>query len=311
MPIQMGKLGQKILAPTTTPLLNGRLLLRFPEGAMLPPRRSSLMGAEESSEEETRAIIDAGSERMVVLTEEWFTLADHSFPERCKEHLLRNFYQDAQFEQISVQHPKLQVYVAIPSRLELQREAIPILFAMIGHTDNTIQKITFFLNPKAAFDQAGALGLALRMLSTLDVGPRQLELQGGTRQMGPFSLALPEGYALTQKRGIDFEVYRAESVLLWNSDKYSRLSIYTGGHPSYQYRQYGLREPESRKKGKLLGQDIEWQIWKDGEDIRIEAIVPLSLTSSTRPTAVHLFMISSPLQLFNMIKLAETLQFNG
>src|SRR5512136_940564 len=71
-PGHTGELGKLPLADRPIQLLGGRLTVRMPAAARVEPRQRSIMSAAESGEEETRVVLDAGPERLVLLASELF-----------------------------------------------------------------------------------------------------------------------------------------------------------------------------------------------------------------------------------------------
>jgi hypothetical protein len=64
----------KKLAPTKTSLRGDHLSLALPAGMKIAPRRASIMSAENSSEDETRAMLDDGKARFVMMAYDLYAL---------------------------------------------------------------------------------------------------------------------------------------------------------------------------------------------------------------------------------------------
>ena len=77
-----GELGKLTLQDKPLELLGGRVLMMMPEGAKVEPRKAAnIMGADPSADAEGRIVLDAGSERLVLMAQETFQWADKNFKE--------------------------------------------------------------------------------------------------------------------------------------------------------------------------------------------------------------------------------------
>lgn len=278
MPADAGELAKLKPGSKATSLLAGRLTVKVPEQAEVIARRASIMAAEEATEEETRIVIDAGSERLVIMTWELFSLKGDGFSKRADKYLKESLPEaeraKAKIEHLAMSRTDPDVYALAPPSHDLKREAILVLSAVIGHPDGTVQFMAFYVNPQGGADIPGVTNLSLALLGTLKAGKRRLDLTAGSRKIAAFEKSLeiqvPKNVAHSVQQGPDFLVHRLSQVAALNDDKGS-LGIYIGGHPSYQYKQRENRSmgkwkaDVKKKKSKLLGSDVEWHRWdQDG-----------------------------------------------
>jgi hypothetical protein len=319
MPVDAGELAKLKPGKKTTSLLAGRLTVKVPDQAKVIARRASIMAAEEATEEETRIVIDAGKERLVIMTWELFSLKGSDFSKRAGKYLKESLPEaeraKAKIEHIMMPKTGPDVYALSPLSHDLKREAIMVLSAVIGHPDGTVQFIAFYVNPKGGADIPGVTKLARSILGTLGAGKRRLDLAAGSRKLPAFKKSLevqvPKNMAHAVQQGPDFLVHRLSQVAALNDDRGS-LGIYIGGHPSFQYKQRENRSMGkwkanvTKKKTKLLGSDVEWHRWdKDGWHTA-EAI--LALPGADR-LLVHIFAGGAKAsRVDEMIKIAATLK---
>jgi hypothetical protein len=319
MPADAGELAKLKPGSKTTSLLAGRLTVKVPDSAKVIARRASIMAAEEATEEETRIVIDAGKERLVIMTWELFSLKGSDFSKRAGKYLKESLPEaeraKANIEHIAMAKTDPDVYALAPVSHDLKREAIMVLSAVIGHPDGTVQFMAFYLNPKGATDIPGVTKLARSILGTLGSGKRRLGLAAGSRKLSAFEKSLevqvPKNVAHAVQQGPDFLVHRLSPVAALN-DARGSLGIYIGGHPSYQYKQRENRSmgkwkaQVTKKKSKLLGSEIEWHRWdKDGWHTA-EAILALP---GAKNLLLHIFAGGPKAsQVDEMIKIAATLK---
>ena len=319
MPVDAGELAKLKPGSKTTSLLAGRLTVKVPGQAKVIARRASIMAAEEATEEETRIVIDAGPERLVIMTWELFSLKGDGFSKRAgkylKESLPEAVRAKAKIEHIAMAKTDPDVYALAPLSHDLKREAIVVLSAVIGHPDGTVQFMAFYVNPKGAVDIPGVTKLARAILGTLGPGKRRLDLKAGSRKLPAFEKSLevqvPENVSHSVQQGPDFLVHRLSPVAALGDDRGS-LGIYVGGHPSYQYKQRENRSMGKWKanvkktKSKLLGGEVEWHRWDQDGWHTAEAI--LALPGGDR-LLLHIFASGAKASLVDeMLKIAATLK---
>jgi hypothetical protein len=319
MPTNAGELAKLKPGSKTTSLLAGRLTVKVPDQAKAIARRASIMAAEEATEEETRIVIDAGKERLVIMTWELFSLKGSGFSKRAGKYLKESLPEaeraKAKIEHIAMAKTDPDVYAIAPVSHDLKREAIMVLAAVIGHPDGTVQFMAFYVNPKGAADIPGVTKLAQAILDTLGAGKRRLGLAAGPRKLSAFEKSLevqvPKNVSHSVQQGPDFLVHRLSPVAALGDDR-GTLGIYIGGHPSYQYKQRENRSmgkwkaKVTKKKSKVLGDDVEWHRWDNDGWHTAEAI--LKLPGKDR-FLVHIFAGGAKVSLVDeMIKIAATLK---
>jgi hypothetical protein len=286
-------------------LLNGRLRVRLPAGARNEARGHSIMAAPQSVQQETRLVLDAGRERLVVMSYELFATAGDDLAAAVRKYLA----EDGATEKIEpLTLAGLRAIVAVPTTHDLKREAIPVLDVFVASPDSTVQALAFFVNPAGGTDIQGVTELARRSAATLAAGPAKLPSTTGSRVLSDgLHITVPAGYVATRQDGPDFTVHHLRKLGPLGEPT-TRVGIYLGGHPAYQHKQVD-DTPVALKKtaGKLLGQAMEWHTWTRGKPptqvTTMEAIVPHG-----SGLLVHVFMSApSEAALAEPKAIAETL----
>lgn len=282
-----GALGKLEPAAATTDLLAGRLRVRVPKAARVEPRGHSIMAAPQSVQHETRVMLDAEKERLVIMAVELFETVGADLLAAVRKDVA-DWPQPPAVEALTL--PELRAVTVAPATHDLKREAILILSVYVASADSTVQNVSFYVNPAGGGDVKGATALARRIAATITAGPTKLQSSAGVRPLsGGLSVTLPEGFSATQQPGPDFSVHHLRKLTPLGQPP-ARIGIYIGGHPSYQYRQMDEAQPPVKKStGKLLGKDIEWHSWTRGktptEVTTMEAIAPLG-----GPLKLHVFL---------------------
>jgi len=270
-----------------TPILGGHLSMSMPSGAKLSPRRTSIMAAEEASEDETRIILEEGSDsaRFVMMITELYRTTTGDVLRDAKASASKGDRVGALPMEGGLRAATLE-----PSGIGRGEGPIFVLGVLCAHVDHTVQQIEFFILPEMAGDIADYRTRARDIARTLRPGTRRIDAPGGEARFDRFSMTLPPGFLLSTQRGPDFEVHRIRK-LTRIGDTSGLLGIYVGGHPSLQHAQSsdgGAAPPTKEEAGNLLGKEATWIAWNTPEGARVrETIVTLE-----DHLAVHTFAIS-------------------
>jgi hypothetical protein len=84
------RLGELRPGAAVTDLLGGRLTIRLPRGAHIEAMAHSVMSAPAAEAEQTRIVLDAGPQRMVIMTNELFSLASKDIQNKISKNSQRN-----------------------------------------------------------------------------------------------------------------------------------------------------------------------------------------------------------------------------
>ena len=136
-------------------LLGGRLEAALPAAMKLQARGHHIMAAEASGEHETRAILDLGPARLVMMTYELFALTGSDFQAAIfADKQAQGEPTDAfRLEPLTVAAP-LTAIAELPTAIPGDADANLVYGAWIGHADGTVQLLAFYVNPAGARDAA-------------------------------------------------------------------------------------------------------------------------------------------------------------
>jgi hypothetical protein len=281
-------------------VLDSRLSMRVPAQATIQPHQGSIMAAPESSQEETRIVIESGASRMVVMVWELFATTGPDFEKAVRADLS---HDPITVERFAFQ-PPLRGYAFFPS--SPQAAANLIWGAYLAQADGTVERIAFYRDRPGAQLRAKCTAKAKEMASSLAPGRRNLQLNGGDSRLGAVSrgmdlfVTLPAGYVTTIKNGIDFTVYKAIKIRSLGVPG-AVLAIYIGGHPSFV--------PKAQKSGSatLFGKKTDWYDSPPGSEIvGTDALVPLPFESGEQLYAHVFAACSTATELPELKKIAGT-----
>lgn len=245
------------------------MTVSLPKKAKLEPRQVSIMAAQESAEEESRVVLEAGQEKLVLMAHELFALAGDDLENAVRAYVSDwSVDSDVEFEVKPVGKPGFRMFGVTPSSLDTNDETVFTQGFFTGHTDGTTQYLAFYLNQEAAKDLEGCRALILQIADTIQIGKlKELERDAGTRNLAPlfdeprFQITVPHGYVATVQPGPDFVVRRIRKLVPLGRQSPS-IVIYCGGHPSFHYLRHPEAENEMEKvEAPLLNTSIEWVRW--------------------------------------------------
>ncbi len=309
-----GQLAGLGLAAQSTSVLEGHLSVRLPLQARIEAKGHSIMEAPAAPEAETRIVIDAGDERMVIMCHELFQLVPKDF-----EHGARRFL--AQYEgelgemlvaPLTMKTPGLRTMAYQAKNISVKKEANFLMGLLIAHPDSTVQEVRFFANPAGMKDPPGLVSLVNAIAPTFADGAARRFYKGGVVRIdnNRLQLRLPWASALSRQEGPDFTVYHV-NLLAPLGSFFGRMGVYVGGHPNYQYRQQE-RDDVTMEAGRLLGREVEWARWQlnpaqPTESVFLEEVIlphPLE-----RHLSLHVFITTIDTQHMRVLRgVAASLQ---
>jgi hypothetical protein len=304
----VGALAKLTLSDEPTSLLGGRLSVRMPATATTKPRGHNIMAAPEAAESETRIIVDADNERLVLMARELYALVDDDLEKAVRADVAHSWGEEsatARFEKLSVA-PSATAVAFIPQHGDGKSEANLLLVAYFKNEDGTVQFLAFYVNPAGYTDAAGAMDLAKKILVTLKAGSTKLLSKAGPRVFRGFVITAPQGFVASTQKGPDFSVFRLNKLSLLGQ-AHAGCGIYLGWHPQYHYRQSEMPPDKvDSAKGTMFGQEIEWKTWSKDKDMTTEAIVPHPIK---REMSLHVFCTASTEDELKAVRaMAETLR---
>ncbi|MBN1420439.1 MAG: hypothetical protein JXP34_16800 [Planctomycetes bacterium] len=276
-----GGLAKLTLAEQRIPLLEGRLSVRMPESAKVEPRGYELAAAPAPEEDETRIVVDAGKERLVLMAYELYALAGGDLENAARADVEGAWGEKAatvELERLDV-GPGLGAVAVIPPPPDGKGEANLVLAVYVGSADGTVQYLAFYVNPAGAEDVVGVTALCRKVACSVVAGSRKLVRSAGPRRFSGlgepgFVITVPEGFVTSTQRGPDFRVHRLRKLIPLGTPPLT-CGFYLGGHPTYLYAQ--ADEPPEKVTsltGRLLGKKVMWKTWTTSGRTTIEGIVP-------------------------------------
>lgn len=251
-------------------ILAGRLYANLPEGARSQARPHDIMGAPHPIQQEDRVVFDLGKQRFVVMVYELFARPGDDFlgvVTRIAERSGKAAGVQVAVQPLNMGRGDLRVAVTTPSQLQSDREAIHIMTAYVASPDETVQKLSFYINPPALAGSEAWTALSRRIAGSISTGNRQLDTSAGERQLSRNSfLTVPAGYVAYRQEGPDFGVHRIRKLTPLGRPP-CEIGIYSGMHPSYLYRQARFSPANiDRVNGMILGKEVEWLLWDKGPE---------------------------------------------
>ncbi len=312
-----GELGKLTLKDEPLKVLRGRMTVRVPAAAKIEPRSApDGAAAAPSPAEETRIVLDAGRERLILIVTETFLWADKDFGER-----VAKLFPDGIVAPMSKDGPDPKSYLIIPKEPKPGATATLAAMALAVLPDKTVVELDAYVNAEARRDLPGCTKLATAILSSAAAGDVPLDRKGGVRQV-PLELGkgievtVPPDWVMTAGAGPDFSVYYLRPISPFGSSP-PEVMLYVGEHPSELH----TRQPEGGGKkpaftesdGLLLGKRQRWFSWTTGSgaDVRqhAEAVAEagdhsLVHVHYSAPTDAEMEELGKVVQLFKLVNLS-------
>jgi hypothetical protein len=285
-------LGQLKLSSEKVAVLGGRLMVSVPSSAISQAMQHGIMAAPESEFEQTRIVIDAGGQRMVLMAYELFTRTGADF-ETVAQNETAGFPVKVRTESWSGMG-QLRAMAYFPLTPTKDRAANLVMGVFVAQPDGTVQSLIWYVNPEGAKAYDGALSLARSMAKTIASGKRNLEVRAGERELSGYSatknvfIRVPAGYVATVQHGPDFIVHHIHKLTAFGSPGAS-VGIYLGWHPSNEHEGF-----QNRGTSVLFGKRVQWYEKTADEDGHkttfAKALVPLGSGSMDAPSYADVFL---------------------
>lgn len=228
-------LGQLTVPKTQIDVLAGRLKVSVPTGARLQPVQHGIMAAPEADNEQTRVLIDAGDQRMVLMVYELFARAAADFEGEAQKETAR-FPMKVNLQKWTLSGPvrAIAYFPVVPTKDQV---ANLVMGVFVAGPDGSVQNLVWYVNPAGAIQFSAASNLAESIAKTIAPGARTLDITPGVRELSVYSKAksifvtVPQGYVVTAQHGPDFIVHHIHKVMAFG-DPAASLGVYLGDHPS-------------------------------------------------------------------------------
>jgi hypothetical protein len=265
------------LSARATPLLGGHLAVRLPVGAKIEAPGHSVMAAPEASEDVTRAVLDSGKVRVVMMAMEQYALVGVDFEAGVRAQMKAEpGMADVPLAPFPVAAP-LRAIAVFPGLPQGNKEAHLVYAVYLAHPDGTVQRVAFFVN-QAGVPQAGIwAGRAALWAASLTAGSHALAAAAGVRSLGDeFTVTTPAGFVISTQQGHDFSVHHLQRLVPLGNPA-EECGVYLGRYPSFQHQRAEVPEEEVEKTpGRLLGLPTEWHVWTRAGRTTVETHATLS-----------------------------------
>jgi hypothetical protein len=248
-------------------ILNKKLFLQMPATAKASPRVADIMAADPNENKETRIIIDEGKMRLVLFAQDLYSLGGKTM----FQDISKQVEPDFDFtRRILKDSASLLAVLSTPGLFDSAQNAILVNSLLVQTPDNTVSRIDAYINPDAWDARDAYTRLTERIFRTIAKGTRSIPLNARTEThkipgtSAQFSFSLPENYFVTLDEKYDFSVFKINKFKPLTADTYTSLTIYTGRHPAYFHKEYGLTDSTAFKvKAAFLQKPFEWLLFKD------------------------------------------------
>lgn len=295
------------------PILNGKVVMKFPASAVLSPRVADIMAADPNVNRETRIIFDIDTMKLVFLAQEIFSLSnDNLF-----ENITKDDKPDGGYtRRLLLKSDSVVSMITTPSTFDPLASAILVNSLLVKTPDNTVFKLDAFINPSAYSLKDQYVKLTENIFNTLVKGDRRVNLAAkeesyklpGRTDM--LKVKLPKNYAVTVDEKYDFVVYKINKYTDVMDTTFTSLTVYVGSYPTYFHKEYGLEEKNaSPVKGKIMQQDVNWLYFQDPSApfYLKEQFIPLELVE--KGLVMHIAMLANQRKLIDeLTPIAESIR---
>ena len=206
--------------------------------------------------------------------------------------------------------------ITTPTAFDSTAGGILISSLLVRTQDNTVLKFDAYINQDAWPLKDEYMKLTENIFRTVSKGTRTVNLAPRDEKVkmlignDQLLFKLPRNYVVTVDEKFDFIVYKLARYKPITDTSYTSLTIYTGGHPSYFYKEYELDEKSSEKvKGSFLQAPVDWLSFKDepsGLYLK-EQVVPIDAIE--KGIVIHVAMLSNKKEIIDeLTKLVEDIR---
>jgi hypothetical protein len=293
-------------------VLNDRAFFFFPTEAKNEARATDIMSADHNINQETRIVFDNGDMRLVFFAQELFALADNDLFQTVSKQDETNQSKT----KILTDKDNLLSILSTPTKFDSTKNAILVNSLVVKTQDNTLFRISAYINPSAYKMKDQYQKLTENVFSTLTKGTRKnnrsarqekLEIFGTKKSL---TINLPADYCVTIDQKYDFQVFKLHRYQTLTDTTWVQVIIYNGHHPSMVYRDYGLSENDGQKtKGKFLNKNIDWLFFDINERGFYDKEQKVACDNIEKGLVFHIAMLSNKKELIDdLTKIIETIK---
>jgi hypothetical protein len=250
-------------------ILNGRAFANFPTAAINSARPTDIMSADHNINLETRIMLDIQKARLVFFAQELYALGDKkSITQFTAEENKKSGAKTT----VVADNGSIFSILSTPVAFDSTKEAILINTLLVRTADNSVFRISAYINPAAYGQRAEFIKLTARVFETMTAGSRQNNRAAHTETLAiattkkKFKIALPANYTVTTDQSYDFQVFVFHHFRNIGDEQRENLTIYAGNHPSYFFRNFRFERDEAQLiKGVFLGKPVNWLHFANSE----------------------------------------------
>jgi hypothetical protein len=267
---------------------------------------ADIMSADPNENKETRIIIEHGKMRLVFFAQDLFSLGSKNM----YADLIKQVEPDFDFERkILIDSASLFSILSTPSLFDSTQTAILVNSLLVRSPDNTVSRIDAYINPDAWAMKDAYIKLTEKVFKTLSIGTRAIPLNARTETYkipgtsSQFSFTLPANYFVTLDEKYDFSVFKINKFKNLADDSYTSITIYTGHHPTFFHKEYGLTDSVAIKtKGLFLQKNYDWLFFNDMKNnfFLHEQIIPADEVEAG--LVFHVAMLSNKKEIMDELK---------
>lgn len=246
-------------------ILNDKAFFNFPTKAANSARATDIMAADPNTNRETRIVMDIDQMRLVFFAQELFVSANNDLLPAIAKEDGTNFKS-----RLLINKDSMIAVLTKALTFDTTQPAILVNSLMVKTADNSVFRISAYINPPAFGHLKEFQQLSEKVFSSLSKGTRRLNFKARTETFPildsrkSFSIPLPDGYVVTRDKKYDFEVLIFRKIKDISDTSWSSLTIYTGFHPSFFHSEYGFDAAKATTvKGVFLKTEVEWLFFKD------------------------------------------------
>jgi len=248
-------------------MLNGRFSFVFPDSAKTQARGVDIMAADPNENNETRVIYDIGSKRIVFFAEDLLVKSGDNLEAKLKEEATGEYPLTIKKKDNS---DSSICYEITPQKFNDKDQAILINSLVIKNPDNTLSKLSVYINSDAYADKTTFDKITAQVFLSFKKGRRRLNLSArsetfkilGTKTR--YTVKLPENYVVSVNKNYDFEVYEIKQVSYYGDKEFGNLIVYFGFYPSPMYKDMELENFRTKDtEGEYMLHKLTWSNYQD------------------------------------------------
>ena len=308
-----GQSFDKIKLDNKQSILNDRAFFNFPTEAKNESRATNIMSADHNINVETRIVLDINNMHLVFFAQELFALGS--------EDLLAEVSKNKDDKlglktQALTDKDHLLSILSTPTIFDSTANAILVNSLLVKTEDNTLFRISAYINPEAFKLKDNFIELTKQVFQTLSKGTRTNDRKAREESLGifgtkkNFKFILPKNYSITVDQKYDFQVFKFQKYQNLSETNWIQLIIYVGHHPSDIYKDYGLSKSDGKKsKGKFLGKDLKWNLFDINKAGFFDKEQKISCDNIEEGLIVHIAMLSNQQNLLNeLTEIVESIE---